>query len=216
MEGRDYGTRLCRIEGDSFCFGSDGLPSSVGGVDFIKSTREVGTRFDEVSIRYALIGGFAMALRGVQRATVDLDFILMLEDLEAADSIFKELGYERRFKNENVSHYLSENQNPGRIDILHAFRGPSLSMLERADRIEVAPGLTLPVVQPEDIIGLKVQAAVNDPRRATSDWADIRMILESSAVILREMDWDLIADYLDVFDQGEKIHQMRDWYGAAE
>lgn len=176
----------------------------------------VGARFDAASIRYALIGGFAMALRGVQRATVDLDFILMLEDLEEADAIFKELGYDRQFKSENVSHYISGERNLGRIDILHAFRGPSLGMLERADRIDVAPGLTLPVVQSEDLIGLKVQAAVNDPRRATADWTDIRLILESSAELQKGVDWDLIADYLDVFNLGDKINRMKEWYGAAE
>lgn len=51
-----------------------------------------------------------------------------------------------------------------------------MSMLERADRIEVVDSLSLPVVQIEDIIGLKVQAAVNDPRRHHKDWSDIRQI----------------------------------------
>ena len=41
-----------------------------------------------------------MALRGVQRATMDLDFILMLEDMEKADAILSELlqaaGQQRR------------------------------------------------------------------------------------------------------------------------
>jgi hypothetical protein len=43
---------------------------------------------DEASVRYALIGGFAMALRGVPRATIDLEFILMLDDLDRSDEIF--------------------------------------------------------------------------------------------------------------------------------
>jgi hypothetical protein len=42
-------------------------------------------------------------------------------------------------------------------------------MLERTDRIEVADGLTLPVVQTEDIIGLKIQATVNSKRMV---WLD--------------------------------------------
>lgn len=45
-------------------------------------------RLDKEGVRYALIGGFVMGLRGVQRATVDMDFILMLDDMSKADRIF--------------------------------------------------------------------------------------------------------------------------------
>lgn len=47
---------------------------------FLKVIGTITRQLDAEGVRYALIGGFAMALRGVQRATVDLDFILMLED----------------------------------------------------------------------------------------------------------------------------------------
>src|SRR5207248_10458958 len=85
---------------------------------------------ERAGVHFALIGGFAMGLRGVQRATGDMDFILMLEDLEKADTILQRLGYRREFRSENVSHYLSPESAWGRIDILHAFRGPSLGMLK--------------------------------------------------------------------------------------
>ena len=104
-------------------------------MNYIATLEKLTTAFDEASVRYALIGGFAMAMRGVQRATVDLDFILLLEDLDKAHRIFEKLGYERGFKSENVSHYFSSDSSLGRIDLLHAFRGPTLSMLDRADRI---------------------------------------------------------------------------------
>ncbi|MFP4069450.1 MAG: nucleotidyltransferase domain-containing protein, partial [Opitutales bacterium] len=93
-------------------------------MNFLAVIDQVTSRLDAADIRYALIGGFAMALRGVQRATVDLDFILMLDDLDRADAIFADSGYTRAFRNENVSHYISKDTELGRIDILHAFRGP--------------------------------------------------------------------------------------------
>jgi len=43
-------------------------------MNFIKVIEAVTSQLDAADVRYALIGGFAMALRGVQRATVDLDF----------------------------------------------------------------------------------------------------------------------------------------------
>ena len=51
-------------------------------MNFLKVIDAVCLDLDTAGVRYALIGGFAMALRGVQRATTDLDFILMLQDLE--------------------------------------------------------------------------------------------------------------------------------------
>lgn len=185
-------------------------------MNFIKVIEKVSSQLDASGIRYALIGGFAMALRGVQRATVDLDFILMLDDWEEADRIFHTAGYTRAFKNENVSHYMAKEDALGRIDILHAFRRPSMSMLKRAERIEVADGLTLPVVQIEDIIGLKVQAAVNSPKRATSDWADIRMILEVAGEQKQSIDWKLLADYLKLFKLHKELDTLKQWYGTAQ
>lgn len=52
-------------------------------MNFAQVINAVCGQLDAAGVRYALIGGFAMALRGVQRATMDLDFILMLETLNA-------------------------------------------------------------------------------------------------------------------------------------
>ena len=185
-------------------------------MNFLKVIETVTAELDTSRIRYALIGGFAMALRGIQRATVDLDFILMLDDLKRADAIFIQAGYERAYQSENVSHYISKDLELGRIDILHAFRGPTLSMLERADRIEIEPGHTLPVVQIEDIIGLKIQASVNDPKRNTRDWMDIRLIIEDAAESGQPVDWLRLEDYLDIFNLGDKITELKIWYGEAK
>jgi hypothetical protein len=185
-------------------------------MDFGHVVENVITRLDAAKVRYALIGGFAMALRGIQRATIDLDFLLMLEDLERADAIFQQAGYRRAFRSKNVSHYTAKVQSLGRIDILHAFRGPTLSMLDRAERIPLTETASLPVVQVEDLIGLKVQAACNDPLRTTSDWADIRMMTEASGFQSASLDWELINDYLEIFDQTDKLFELKKWYGSAK
>lgn len=185
-------------------------------MDFHRVISGVCGRLDQAGLGYALIGGFAMAMRGVQRATVDLDFLLLLEDMEVADGILLACGYECMFRSDNVSHYQSTESDFGRIDILHAFRGPSLGMLERAERMEVYPGLEVPVLRTEDIIGLKVQAAVNDPQREMQDWVDIRLLLEASAYSGTSIDWLLIQDYLDIFDLNHRMRELQTWYGKAD
>ncbi len=174
-------------------------------MNFSKVLAELGGRFDAAGIRYALIGGFAMALRGAPRATLALDFLLMLDDLEKAHAIFGELGYRREFHSANVSHYAGSGPDWGRVDILHAFRGPSLGMLGRAERIRIDADLSLPVAQTEDIIGLKLQALKNDLSRAVGDWNDIVLLVAAAARERRAFDWVLVEDYLRLFNLDDRL-----------
>src|SRR5690606_4598506 len=184
-------------------------------MNFENVIRRVAGGLDRAGVHYALIGGFAMALRGLQRTTVDLDFILMLEDMGKAHAVLVQCGYERVFQSENVSHYESADANWGRIDMLHAFRGPSLRMLKRAERLAVCEDVALPLVQIEDLIGLKIQASVNNPTRATRDWADIRMILEAAADNGRPVDWELLGDYLEIFHLQARLTELKAYHGQA-
>jgi hypothetical protein len=184
-------------------------------MDFLKVISQVVGDFQSAGVHYALIGGFAMALRGVQRATTDLDFILLLEDMPKADAILARYGYQRVFHSENVSHYISPDVEWGRIDILHAFRRPSMGMLERAESIAVSDQLSLRVVQLEDLIGLKVQALVNDPARAEGDWSDIRMLVDSARERGAAIDWELVGDYLTIFHLEEKLSELKRRHGQT-
>lgn len=184
-------------------------------MDLVISLSRLGRRFDDAGVRYALIGGLAMALRGVQRATFDLDFLLMLSDLETADSILNEEGCIRVFKSDNVSHYQNPAQGGLRVDVLHAFRGPSLGMLERADRMELASGCSAPVLRIEDIVGLKIQALVNNPSRALGDWNDIHRLLRHAGEQALALEWGLIEDYLEIFKLSDKLIELRGVYDQA-
>jgi hypothetical protein len=75
--------------------------------------------------------------------------------------------------------------------------------------------VTTPVVQVEDIIGLKVQASVNDPRRMTKDWSDIRMLVEVSAEQQFALDWELLTDYAALFGLTDRVAEMKLWYGEV-
>jgi hypothetical protein len=140
----------------------------------------------------------------------------MLDDLGIAHRILTGCGYCREFHSENVSHYVAADGAWGRIDILHAFRGPSLGMLRRAERLPAGGELTLPVVGIEDIIGLKVQALVNDPTRALSDWSDIQLLLDAAREQGRSLDWALVEDYLRLFDLEGRLAELKSTYGATD
>ena len=179
--------------------------------------RALVSDLEERRLRYALIGGFAMAMHGVQRATMDLDFILMLEDMNKAHQLLIGYDYQRVFRSENVSHYQSEDDAWGRIDILHAFRGPSLGMLKRAELVKVgAANLSIRVATIEDIIGLKIQAFCNNPSRLDADWQDVLWLTGAAKEMGKSLDWDLLEDYFCLFKQNERLEELKQCYGASD
>ena len=46
------------------------------------------------SIDYAICGGWAMAIHGLPRATIDIDLLILTEDLEKVRQIAQNLGYD--------------------------------------------------------------------------------------------------------------------------
>ena len=176
-------------------------------MDFKATLEPILKGFYKENVRYGLIGGFALGVLGVPRSTVDLDFLVHREDLSKIDKIMKSNDYECVFKSENVSQYVSPVKIFGEVDFLYAFRKASLGMLERTEEKEVFAGsLKLKVLKPEDIIGLKVQAAANDQTKATKEYADIEALMEHSRTSL---DWQLIEEYFSTFGQEKKFAELK-------
>lgn len=59
---------------------------------------ELVDAFNAIKLKYALIGGYALALHGLVRATMDVDFILTLKqsDFELAEQTLQKLGLQSR------------------------------------------------------------------------------------------------------------------------
>jgi len=58
--------------------------------------------------------------------------------------------------------------------------------------------------------------ALRGVQRATGDWADIRMMLETCSQSGETLDWELLEDYLDLFGLDDNLEEMKDWYGATQ
>ena len=171
-------------------------------------------RFHEHNIRYALIGGFALGAQGVSRATIDIDFLVHLDDMSRIHAILCEQGYERRYQSENVSMYISPLNEFGEVDFLHAFRENSVNMLQRAREMRIFDGsITVKVAQVEDLIGLKVQAMANDESRRTRDLADIESLLEMHQSLI---DWDRVENYFSLFRFDDLFLQLKRKFGHAQ
>ncbi len=56
--------------------------------------RSITAALNEAGIEYAVCGGWAMAIHGVLRATVDIDFLVLSEDVQKAFSVARSCGYD--------------------------------------------------------------------------------------------------------------------------
>jgi Uncharacterised nucleotidyltransferase len=183
-------------------------------MDFKTVTSNLVKAMELEHVSYALIGGFAVSLWGYQRATVDMDFLVNRNDMEKVRQIVENLGYRCIHASENVTQFSSDDKGRGNLDFLHAFRPASLSMLQRAAHKSIFDGeQTIPVILPEDLIGLKIQAFCNDPSRRPLDMTDIEALMNIFGAAL---DWKRIEEYFELFDLLETASTLREKYDAPK
>ncbi len=183
-------------------------------MDFEIVLKKLTSEFKKNNIRYALMGGFAIGLWGIIRATGDLDFLVRKDDSSKLDAILKSLGYKCYYKTENVAQYVSDLKIFGAVDIIYAFREYSLNMLQRAEKIFMPDGeYELNILKAEDIIGLKIQAAANDETRRAREHADIEELFKKFA---GKMDWNLLKEYFSLFGLEDKLAELERKYKNAE
>jgi hypothetical protein len=87
-------------------------------------------------------------------------------------------------------------------------------MLDRAKDLPVLGGKhSLKTAQPEDVIGLKVQAMSNDPERRAQDQSDIEGLMDRYG---SQLDWNRIVEYYDVFGLADDVKTLREKYDHAK
>jgi len=183
-------------------------------MDFERVLKALLDELQRQRVRYGAIGGFALVALGVPRMTLDVDFLVHRDDLTMFDQSLQQLGYRRVAMTENVSHYRHADRAWGSIDVLHAFRPHSLAMLERAAEHPLF-GATqhLKVLQPEDIIGLKIQAMANDPLRQLKERTDIEAL---AARYGPQLDWRRVREYYALFELDTEAQQLQERFGHAQ
>ena len=183
-------------------------------MDFKKVLAIILKNFAEQQIDYAFIGGFAIGALGMMRNTTDLDLLVNKHDLGKIDQILANHLYRLRYRSENVSQYVSDLEPFGSIDLLHAFRSHTLAMLKRTRKIPIFQGqYEIPVLIPEDLIGLKLQAMINNPERQTMEQADIEGLMR---MFYATLDWQIVAAYFDLFNLSKQFEELKTKYGHPQ
>ena len=132
--------------------------------------RQAAADLDEIGARWAVIGGLAVAFRAEPRFTKDVDVAVAVADDVEAESIVNRLqvrGYalaslvEQDYVNRLATARLVRPRagtSSAFIDLLFANSGIEDEIVRRADRLEVLPGVFMPVASIGHLIALKVLA----------------------------------------------------------
>jgi len=167
-------------------------------MDLKKTLETVNKALSDGGVEFALIGGMALATLGIHRATYDIDFLMDENDKEKCKKLMAGVNFKLEFESQEVLHF----SGIGKVDILLARRPLSKKMLEVAER---SPIHHIKCLLPEDIVGLKVQAFVNDPSRELQDKADIQSLFK----MYPQMNWQKVKMYADLFGKWDDISKLK-------
>lgn len=179
-------------------------------MNFTEALKSISKRFNEEKVDFALIGAFAMLQMGIERATRDIDFLISSEDIGKVEKIMHGLTYQTVQATRTFSQFESPLKVFGNVDFLHAIGKSGLQILREAKEKHVL-GEIIKVIQPEDLVGLKVLAYANDARREQADKSDIQKIYEAYQTGQLKLDLEKIEFYYKIF---EKLEDYENLWGA--
>jgi hypothetical protein len=149
-------------------------------------------------IAFGIIGGLAVFAYGGERTTFDIDFLIDEKHKETLKQIAVSMGL--KIVNENPE--VLQLSGSVQIDIIFARREKTQQMLQKLRKIDSFP---YPVVAPEDLIGLKIQAFVGDRSREFTDKGDILTIFKNYPTL----DLDKVKEYADIFNVWNEISDLK-------
>jgi hypothetical protein len=152
----------------------------------------------ELSVPHALIGGMALSEYGYSRGTQDVDWIIPEESVEVVVKRFLSEGFQIFFRSEDVLQFTGKAE----IDFLIARRPVSRGMIEDAN---YSDGLQMPILKVEDLIGLKIQAYINNPKRKFKDLGDIQELIDKN----QALDWVKVKFYADQFNEWKTLEGLK-------
>jgi len=177
-------------------------------MEFERVLRTFTGFFDREEIRYAIVGGLAVAAWGRKRSTKDTDFAVDLGNQRRVVSFAESLGYETLLANDSFSNHLHADPDLGRVDFMYLHGTTADRVLSAATMKEVRSGETARVASPEHLAMKKALAMKNFPHRALFEGEDVRVLLDVPGV-----NRDAVRDYfaqhglLELFDVIDKTRR---------
>lgn len=158
----------------------------------IEALRKAGKDLDDLGRGWALIGGLAVSARAEPRTTRDVDLAVAVSDDADAEGLIYSLqsgGYrvlsvveQKATKRLSTVRLVPSSSDTHGVvlDLLFASSGIEREVVQRAEKLEIMPGIALPVACIGHLIALKVLA--RDDRHRPQDWDDIRALLAEATI----------------------------------
>jgi predicted nucleotidyltransferase len=170
---------------------------------------------------WALVGGLAVSARTEPRTTRDVDVVVAVRDDADAEALTRALlgaGYILHAAIEHLTtgrlatmRLLPPSRVGGRVlvDVLFATAGIEPEVAQRADALEVIPGVVVPVATIGDLIAMKLLARDDDNR--PQDAIDLRVLVRAAT----EKDLEVAREAADLI-VSRGYHRGRDLAAALE
>lgn len=153
---------------------------------------------EQNAIPHALIGGMALSVWGAPRSTADIDFLVDGNFKSAAKQALLGVGFVSHHETDEVLQF----KGVGFVDLLFANRPLSRQMIAGAPFVAA---IGFKCVLPEDLIGLKIQAYKNNPKRALQDKADIQKLMEAHPAL----SMDRVLAYARLFSEEAEMERIK-------
>jgi hypothetical protein len=161
---------------------------------------EVIAALDGQGVPFAVIGALALNAHKVVRATSDVDLLAPVVRSGEVDAVLVKLGYRCLHRSDDAANYIRGDE---RLDPLWASRPASLRLLAAAVQRTTLFG-ELRVISAEGLIGFKLQAWINDPRRG-QDIEDIRKLLGVNRDAMNLVE---VRGYFRLFDREDLLDRL--------
>jgi predicted nucleotidyltransferase len=146
----------------------------------------------ETRLGWAVVGGLAVSARAEPRTTRDVDIAVAVDgDVEAEVALYRlqVRGFavvsvvEQAARHRLATARLRSSDQRIRgilVDLLFASSGIESELVERAEEIEIVPGLSVPVARTGHLLALK--ALARNDRDRQQDLDDIRALLREATI----------------------------------
>jgi len=149
--------------------------------------RRAAADLTTAGVRFAVVGGLAVSVRGEPRLTKDVDFAIAVAEDSESEAVVRGLlarGYSvlAQLEHEGTGRLATIRLAPPRrdrlfavVDLLFASSGIEREIVQGASIETVLEGLNLPVASRAHLIAMKTLAF--DARSRPQDWDDVRSMV---------------------------------------
>ena len=161
--------------------------------------RRAGEEFDRRRLPWALVGGLAVAIRAEPRFTRDVDLAVAVADDAAAEAMVGDLraqGYrlETTLEQEALGRLATARLTPPGsnavgivLDLLFASSGLEQEVCEAAERLEILPGVSVPVARAGHLVAMKLLSRADHRLQDEIDLRNLAVVLKTEDIELARL-----------------------------